>query len=141
MEVIIIIVILIVIDYYYSKQSSSKPVSNIKKLLAELPSSLSSTSEIDTNAYTTEQFIMFKHNYLQSQKWRDKRSLVIQRDKCCQLCGATSQLEVHHLSYRLLTEEPLEHLVTLCRSCHEAKHNKLGIPQSLDEYMNFKDEL
>ena len=142
MEVIIIIVILIVIDYYYySKQSSSKPVSNIKKLLAELPSSLSSTSEIDTNAYATEQFIMFKHNYLQSQKWRDKRSLVIQRDKRCQLCGATSQLEVHHLSYKHLAQEPLEELITLCRTCHQTRHDILGIPQTLDEYLAFNDNL
>ena len=120
MEVVIIIVILIVIDYYYYKQPSPKSVSDIKKLLAELPSSsssssFSSASEIDSDKYTTEQFIMFKHNYLQSQKWKDKRSLVIQRDKCCQLCGATSRLEVHHLSYRALTEEPLDHLVKYCK--------------------------
>ena len=141
MEVIIIIAILIVIDYYYSKQSSSKPVSNIKKLLAELPSSLSSTSEIDTNAYTTEQFIMFKHNYLQSQQWRDKRHLVIQRDGNCRVCKATINLEVHHLSYKHLSQEPLEELITLCRTCHQSRHDILGIPQTLDEYLAFNDNL
>ena len=142
MEVAIIIFILIIVmEYYESKQSSSKPISNIKKLLAELPSSFSSASEIDANSYTTEQFILFKHNYLQSQQWRDKRHLVIQRDGSCKLCKATTNLEVHHLSYKHLAQEPLDELITLCRTCHQSRHDILGIPQTLDEYLAFNDKL
>lgn len=37
-------------------------------------------------------------------------------------CGRTSELEVHHLSYKNLGHEPIEELRTLCPRCHNDAH-------------------
>lgn len=146
MEIAILVFILIIIDIAYSKQSKqSKPTSNpTNDILTFLDTSNRTTlptTSTTLDDYTTEQFIMFKHNYLQSQQWRDKRHLVIQRDDSCKLCKATTKLEVHHLSYKHLAQEPLDELITLCRTCHQSRHNILGIPQTLNEYLAFNDNL
>jgi len=69
-----------------------------------------------------------KVTYLASPEWKAKRQLVLQRDHyTCQACGATSvPLEVHHISYCQLYEEPLTHLVSVCRECHQAIHDEYG---------------
>lgn len=61
--------------------------------------------------------------YLRSATWRKKRHEVMDRDDhCCQKCGSGWDLQVHHLTYRNLFDEPLEDLVTWCKSCHVAYH-------------------
>ena len=41
----------------------------------------------------------------------------------CQLCGAMSNLEVHHLQYRSHEGADSEqNLITLCSICHSAVH-------------------
>lgn len=58
--------------------------------------------------------------YLESVAWekRRERSLML-ADHRCQDCGATENLEVHHLNYDWLGEEADEDLRVLCRPCHE----------------------
>lgn len=59
--------------------------------------------------------------YIASDKWRRKRQAALERDKYqCQTCLSTERLEVHHKTYESFTEEPLEHLITLCKDCHYA---------------------
>ena len=45
------------------------------------------------------------------------------RDRLCLCCGADSPLDVHHVDGNP-TNEDLENLVVLCKSCHRKVHNK-----------------
>ncbi len=52
------------------------------------------------------------------------RYQVLDRDGWrCQSCGATNNLQVHHLSARSkLGDDSLENLITLCARCHSQQH-------------------
>ena len=79
-----------------------------------------------------------KRDYLLSVRWKIKRNAVFTRDdNTCQSCGSTEQLECHHIDYSMLGDEPLEHLITICRQCHQTVHNRLGY--SRETYYNIKD--
>lgn len=66
----------------------------------------------------------YKH-YLKSDKWQQKRLLVLMRDKFrCALCGSKKSLQVHHRTYEHIFNEPLSDLITLCRKCHKRQHDK-----------------
>ena len=68
-----------------------------------------------------------KKDYMRSEKWKQKRKLVLQRDGyCCMDCLSGDQLEVHHITYKRLGNEKLSDLATVCRSCHQKIHNKYG---------------
>ena len=61
--------------------------------------------------------------YLKSQEWKKKREEVLERDGYkCQKCEATENLQVHHLTYKNIFNEPLEDLQTLCADCHRKVH-------------------
>ena len=51
---------------------------------------------------------------------------VMQRDKCCKLCGTTLNLVEHHIVYRSedrkLINEPTN-LIVLCTKCHALVHS------------------
>ena len=70
---------------------------------------------------------------LADARWLKKRNEILERDNyTCQKCGATSHLNVHHLSYeknRLAWEYPNERLITLCEGCHENEHRIVVYPQ------------
>jgi len=62
--------------------------------------------------------------YLNSEEWKKKRSLVLQRDSDqCQGCLLDVATEVHHLSYKNVGHELLFELVSLCSDCHHSFHN------------------
>lgn len=66
---------------------------------------------------------------LQSEEWLDLREQVLRRDKYrCTVTGKASKpgdpLQVHHLTYERLGCEPLDDLVTVCRSQHEKLHGR-----------------
>jgi 5-methylcytosine-specific restriction endonuclease McrA len=43
----------------------------------------------------------------------------------CQVCGHSSNLQVHHITRRsLLGNDEEENLITLCVSCHQAAHGR-----------------
>lgn len=61
--------------------------------------------------------------YLKSAEWKIIREKVITRDKnLCQECKTKNAEEVHHKTYENLYNEPLEDLVSLCKSCHLEAH-------------------
>ena len=71
-----------------------------------------------------------KAAYLQSPEWHilKNQRLIIANYKC-ECCGATTQLECHHITYERLTREHIEDLVILCggsNGCHQKIHNLLG---------------
>ena len=58
--------------------------------------------------------------------WRYAKAAALDRDNnTCQQCEATTNLEVHHWEpYFISFDNSLDNLVTLCRDCHQAKHEE-----------------
>lgn len=64
--------------------------------------------------------------YLETDTWKRTREIAIKRSGSrCQLCGSTSQLNVHHNNYQNKGEEMPYDLVVLCRPCHAKFHDKV----------------
>jgi len=62
---------------------------------------------------------------LDAASYESLRQKVLRRDGWrCQLCGAMSNLEVHHKEFRShLGEDSEENLITLCSTCHAGIHH------------------
>lgn len=61
--------------------------------------------------------------YMQSEKWKVKRQAVLERDNyVCQGCLKNRAVQVHHLSYAHLGNEPLWDLTSVCLDCHRLVH-------------------
>ena len=83
-----------------------------------------------------------KHAYLNSIEWKQRRHSVLVRDQyTCQICNSTSNLQVHHMSYKNLFHEPLDDLITLCDTCHANIHNTFGYPQTVEQYQQWSHML
>jgi 5-methylcytosine-specific restriction endonuclease McrA len=66
----------------------------------------------------------YRVTYLNSDDWKRKRALVLKRDRYrCVFCGGRA-MQVHHKKYarRNIGREPIEWLVSVCKSCHERQH-------------------
>jgi hypothetical protein len=85
-----------------------------------------------------------KSTYLSSPAWRHLRKQVLSRDSyTCQLTGATTNLQVHHIHYHSLGNESLSDLVTLSAPAHDDLHKLLGYDRdgdfSLSTYLHHKN--
>lgn len=79
----------------------------------------------------------YRTEYLLSDDWRQKSSIILNRDKICYICQKQSATDAHHLTYERLGVENLEtDLIGVCRNCHNRIHNY----ELLQEITN-KDEL
>jgi len=68
----------------------------------------------------------YRDEYLKSNDWQRKRHVVLKRDGWrCVYCGAKAT-QVHHKRYakKNIGREPINWLVSICDSCHNAKHPK-----------------
>jgi len=70
--------------------------------------------------------------YLTSKDWQQKRRKKLNRcggtRKRCAICGATEQLDIHHLRYeRDLTAVKQCDLRVLCRTCHDVAHDLMRV--------------
>ena len=66
----------------------------------------------------------YRNVYLKSDAWKRKRYVVLKRDNWrCVYCGGRAT-QVHHTRYakRNIGKEPIEWLVSICKTCHESKH-------------------
>ena len=65
-------------------------------------------------------------DYLQAPEWIARAKRIRARDgHTCQDCGRSDvPLDVHHLTYERRGHELDEDLITLCRTCHDARHGK-----------------
>ena len=78
--------------------------------------------------------------YLQSERWRLKRGLVMQACNFqCQICGVRhdfkNRLQVHHYTYERIGNEKLDDLVALCKHCHKiADSERLTNPNKRYKY-------
>lgn len=70
--------------------------------------------------------------YMQSKRWKEKRrQKFAQVGYKCQRCGYDADkspveipVDVHHLTYEHLGDEPLSDLIVLCRHCHQKEHGR-----------------
>ncbi len=64
---------------------------------------------------------------LETKQWKDFRKLIFsQRGKRCEMCGATTNIQIHHLQYitgRKAWEYTPNDVMVLCRDCHKKIHN------------------
>ena len=78
--------------------------------------------------------------FLKDGRWQRKRLEIMQRDDFkCKQCGATNDLQVHHLRYfngRKPWEYSNEDLVTLCGKCHSLAHE---FPEESLDYFRTKE--
>jgi hypothetical protein len=68
----------------------------------------------------------YRENYLKTDDWKRKRSLVLKRDgRRCIICGGPAT-QVHHKKYapRNIGREPIDWLISVCDSCHKKQHEK-----------------
>lgn len=66
----------------------------------------------------------YRNVYLKSEDWQRKRYVVMKRDNWrCVYCGAKAT-QVHHKRYAKynIGKEPIDWLVSICKSCHEKQH-------------------
>lgn len=65
---------------------------------------------------------------LDPMSYQALRQQVLRRDGWrCQLCGAMTNLEVHHRKFRgRAGDDSEENLITLCVSCHGKMHSQRG---------------
>ncbi len=66
----------------------------------------------------------YRNVYLKSDAWKRKRYVVLKRDNWkCVYCGRPAT-QVHHKRYAKynIGREPIEWLVSICKSCHNARH-------------------
>lgn len=64
--------------------------------------------------------------YMSSAAWRKTRQEALKRAGYkCEVCGATKNLHVHHLTYKNFTHEQPEDLKVLCQYHHRAVHGRL----------------
>lgn len=66
----------------------------------------------------------YRNVYLKSEAWQRKRYVVLKRDNwLCVYCGAKAT-QVHHTRYAKynIGKEPIDWLVSVCKSCHEDLH-------------------
>lgn len=67
----------------------------------------------------------YRNVYLKSNEWQRKRYVVFKRDNWrCVYCGARAT-QVHHKRYAKynIGKEPIEWLVSICKSCHDKQHS------------------
>lgn len=70
----------------------------------------------------------FYLDYLQSAAWQARRQRAIQRAHCCcERCGNTRTLQVHHKTYERLGYEWPGDLEVLCADCHPYADNERRI--------------
>lgn len=67
----------------------------------------------------------YRNVYLKSDEWQRKRYVVFKRDNWrCVYCGGRAT-QVHHKRYAKynIGKEPIEWLVSICKSCHDKQHS------------------
>lgn len=77
-------------------------------------------TQLSINAYKSESTPLFGILHAEYE-WRKVRGEFIQLQPCCQMCGGTKELNVHHIyPWHLFPHlrYHLHNLLTLCRHCH-----------------------
>lgn len=77
-------------------------------------------------ALNRDEFLRHSPRYqraIRSRDWHHRRRLRLELDKfTCMCCGVKRATEVHHKDYRFGVLAPLDHLMSVCRECHQRLH-------------------
>lgn len=68
--------------------------------------------------------LVWYQRYLRSPWWRWRRQIFLAAHPACMMDGRTVQLEVHHVRYSNLRNEPDDDLIVLCARCHGRHHGR-----------------
>ena len=89
------------------------------------------------------------HEYMESDDWKRERFRQFEiHGRTCEICGSTSDLQVHHISYER-GEHPSEFdCAVLCQECHKRLHSAIdstkvdidGCERTLYKWMSEVDE-
>jgi 5-methylcytosine-specific restriction endonuclease McrA len=110
----------------------SKRYHEIYNLLSRIKCEASFKSRQAVRNAKTESLKRFYHerreiydSYMSSPEWSAKRQLCYQHHgTTCVDCGKAYATDIHHKHYEILGDEcPVNDIVPLCSSCHEARHN------------------
>ncbi len=75
--------------------------------------------------------------YIQSEDWQAvrkryfKSKLWKRQGKTCWCCAKEGKVDLHHKTCKSLGNENLNHLVAICRSCHDKAHDLVKVGNSL----------
>lgn len=65
------------------------------------------------------------HEYLNSPEWKAKRQAILKRDgNKCVISGCTTNLNVHHITYDNIGDEPDYDLLTVSNEVHQIIHDE-----------------
>lgn len=80
---------------------------------------------IDNTAYTVLKNLKYEE-FLKTKYWMSISRFVREKSGKCEECGATTNLHVHHISYKNhgCEHAHLEDLVCLCKECHIKAHHE-----------------
>jgi len=92
-------------------------------ILLETAKNLTQFNE-PTYSHKIPKILLDEYNdYIHSEKWKRKRELRMALDNHeCKICFSKKELRVHHITYTELNNEPMSHLLTVCRTCHSLIH-------------------
>jgi 5-methylcytosine-specific restriction endonuclease McrA len=91
--------------------------------IPEYDKDIAARHEVEQRAARAAGRQQYRDEYLQSERWKTKRKLVMQRDSnTCQACLQAPAEEVHHRTYARIGAEPAFDLVSLCGPCHRRLH-------------------
>jgi len=104
---------------FFGEKKTTEP--KIKKRLEEY-----TPSDIQSMAGSDEWYA-YKHEYLQSIRWKKLRKVRLALDNYkCYGCGESRPLEIHHITYDDFGNEKMDQLRSLCRDCHQMQHDYYG---------------
>ena len=71
-----------------------------------------------------KKFVDYKE-WVLSPAWRRIRNAKLKDSGYkCELCGSAKNLQVHHITYEHIGDEPLDDLLTVCNKCHKKLHRE-----------------
>lgn len=70
--------------------------------------------------------------YIKSDEWEARKNLYWRtHNRACVVCDSTEHVQLHHMSYEKLKNEPDEHLVALCGDHHQQYHEENGVQRNM----------
>jgi hypothetical protein len=114
-------------DYDLSKlkfRDDNKQKEFYEKIQIERAEFLKICEDFKKQNFTIEIKFPGYSEYMLSDEWQRKRELVFKRDNyICQACLTNKAVQVHHISYRHVFNEPLFELTSVCINCHDSITN------------------
>lgn len=75
----------------------------------------------------TNEAVYTYEDYLKTNHWHKKKAAYKQEHVYqCNMCDETGCLDLHHMTYERIGNEPFEDLLYLCKSCHRTIHLEIN---------------